>query len=58
MMDKSKVDMWMMVRPTVTMKALIPIDNKDGNGDPILDSLQGIPLFEDGDGAKYVPMRI
>ena len=24
--DKLKVDMWMIVRPTVTTKALIPVD--------------------------------
>ena len=26
MIDKLKVDMWMIMRPTVTTKALIPVD--------------------------------
>jgi hypothetical protein len=36
MMDKSKVDMWMMVRPTMVTKALILDDkyhmNRQGDG--------------------------
>jgi hypothetical protein len=28
MVDKSKENMWMMVRPTMKMKALIPVDKE------------------------------
>jgi len=38
--DKLKVDMWMIVRSTVTTKALIPVDRL-----PIWNRYEGGPIF-------------
>jgi len=40
MIDKLKVDMWMIVRPTVTTKALIPVD-----GATDMNRYMGGPIF-------------